>query len=250
MQLSTTIADIAGEAQRVVSAATDQGTVVRISGGVAFQLRVRGRVELPRAPAKDIDLVVPGGTERRVSKLVTGLGYDAEKAFNARHGETRLMFWDPARDRKLEIFVGTFLMCHQLPIARRLRLERETVPLAELLLTKLQIVELNEKDVADMHMLLASHEVGSADGEVINTELIAQLCAVDWGLHHTVTRTLSRLHTDPPSYRLDPGLRKVVDGRIDRIEQAIDRYPKTVAWRLRSKVGERVPWYVQPEEFE
>jgi hypothetical protein len=247
--VSATVADIAEEAQRVVAAATEQGAVVRISGGVAFHLRVQGRIRLPRAPANDIDLVAPAGTERRVSKVLVGLGYEAEKAFNARHGETRLMFWDRGRDRKLEVFVGTFLMCHRIPIAQRLDIEQETIPLAELLLTKLQIVELNEKDVSDMHMLLASHDVGSADGEVINVELIAHLCAADWGLHHTVIRTLDRLRSDPPGYRLEPAHRELVDQRVGRIKSAIDQKPKTVAWRLRARLGERVSWYVQPEEF-
>ncbi len=244
----TTLDDIAAEAQRVVAAATRAGVTVRISGGVAFRLRVDGQVALPRAPANDIDLVAAAGSERRVSKVVGELGYEPERAFNARHGETRLMFWDRPRERKLEVFLGTFTMCHSLPLAQRIGQEAETVPLAELLLTKLQIVELNEKDMADMHMLLLVHDTGNGDGELINVDVIARLCAADWGLHHTVTRTLDRLRGDPPSYRLDPDQRTVVDGRIDRIRQAIDSRPKTMAWQLRSRIGERMPWYIEPEE--
>jgi hypothetical protein len=246
--VAATVADIVEEARRVVAAATRRGMVVRISGGASFQLRVQGGASLPRAPINDIDLVAPSGTERRVSKTLTEFGYEGEMAFNARHGETRLMFWDRSRDRKLEVFLGTFLMCHPLPIARRLHIDRETIPLAELLLTKLQIVELNEKDMADMHMLLLAHDVGSADGDVINQDLIASLCAADWGLHHTITRTLGRLRSDPPSYRLDPEQRRLVDERVDRIVAAIEQRPKTLAWQIRSRVGERVPWYVEPEE--
>ena len=159
----TTLPDITEEARRLVASATTQGVQLRISGGVAFNLRSRDRISLPRAPLNDIDLGAPSRTHRRLVSLLTSLGYDGEKAFNARHGETRLMFWDRLRDRKLEVFLGTFTMCHQLPIARRLEIESETIPLAELLLTKLQIVELNEKDVADMHMLLVAHETGTAD---------------------------------------------------------------------------------------
>jgi hypothetical protein len=249
MNDTETLPDIAGEARRVVARATEQGELLRIAGGVAFQVRVAGRVQLPRPPLQDIDLVAPARSERRIVAALTGLGYAGEKAFNARHGDHRLIFWDEPRERKLEVFVGTFVMCHELPLAERLDFEPETLPLAELLLTKLQIVELNEKDMADMHSLLITHDVGAVDGEEINSGRIAALCANDWGLHHTVTRTLARLREDPPSYTLTSEQRDAVNDRIDRLERAIEQKPKSLAWRMRAKVGERVRWYEEPEEI-
>jgi hypothetical protein len=140
-------------------------------------------------------------------------------------------------------------MCHELPVSERLEVDAETLPLAELLLTKLQIVELNEKDMADMHSLLITHDVGPADGEQINSARIASLCANEWGLHHTVTRTLARLRENPPSYALTGGQRRAVDERIAKLEQAIEERPKSLSWRMRAKVGERVRWYEEPEEI-
>jgi hypothetical protein len=239
---------IGDEARRVVAHAAAHGEWLRIAGGVAFSLRVSGRVALPRSPLADIDLVAPARRERRVVALISELGYEGEKAFNARHGDRRLMFWDRPRDRKLEVFVGTFVMCHELPIAERLDIEPETLPLAELLLTKLQIVELNEKDMSDMHSLLITHEVGSDDDDEINAKRIAELCGRDWGLHHTVSRTLDRLGDDPPSYTLPPDQRRLVDERVQRLRAAIDAQPKSMAWKMRAKVGERVRWYEEPEE--
>ncbi len=147
------------------------------------------------------------------------------------------------------MFLGTFVMCHSLPVAQRLEIEPETLPLAELLLTKLQIVELNEKDMSDMHSLIITHEVGTADADEINATRIAELCAGDWGLHHTVGRTLERLGVDPPSYSLSPEQRQLVDQRLERLQRALEEQPKTLAWRLRAKVGERVRWYEEPEEI-
>jgi hypothetical protein len=244
-----TLPAIAEEAQRVVARATARGELLRIAGGLGFQLRVSGRVTLPRPPGADIDLIAPARRERRLVPLLTELGYTGEKAFNARHGDKRLVFWDQARDRKLEVFLGMFVMCHSLPIAERLELEDETLPLAELLLTKLQIVELNEKDVADMHGLLLTHAVGASDDGELNSNWIASLCAADWGLHHTVSRTLDRLRADPPGYTLTDEQRQLVDQRIDQIERSLEEHPKTVAWRMRAKVGERVRWYEEPEEI-
>jgi hypothetical protein len=249
MDRAQTYEEIGAEARRVVAAATERGETLRIAGGVAFQLRVAGRVALPRPPLGDIDLVAPAKRNRRVAAMLTELGYTGEKEFNARHGDRRLIFWDHARDRKLEVFVGTFVMCHELPIAERLEVEPETLALAELLLTKLQIVELNEKDLADMHSLIITHDVGASDAGEINGARIASLCAGDWGLHRTVTGTLARLGQDPPSYTLTPEQREFVEERVAKLRRVIDDQPKSLAWRMRARVGERVRWYLEPEEI-
>ena len=244
-----TLPGIDEEALRVVAHATDRGELLRVAGSVAFGLRVPGRAGLPRPAPVDIDLVAPARSERRIVALLTELGYTGEKEFNARHGDRRLIFWDEARNRKLEVFVGIFVMCHSLPLAERLEVDAQTVPLAELLLTKLQIVELNEKDMCDMHSLLITHEVGSGDVDQINAKRIAALCGADWGLHRTVSGTLERLADDPPSYTLMPEQRRLVDERVEDVREALQKQPKTLAWRMRARVGERVRWYEEPEEI-
>lgn len=249
MESTQTLPDMIDEARRIVAQATERGEVLRLAGGVAFKVRTAERVQLPRPPLNDIDLVARARRERGVLALLTELGYTGEKAFNARHGDRRLILWDEPRERKLEVFVGTLMMCHELPIAERLELDTETIPLAELLLTKLQIVELNEKDVADAHSLLITHDVGTGDADEINSARIASLCAKDWGLHHTVTRTLARLREDPPGYALTPEQRHLVDERLTKLERAIEEHPKTMSWRMRARVGERVRWYEEPEEI-
>jgi hypothetical protein len=244
-----TLPDITEESRRIVREATDRGELLRLSGGVAFHLRTSGHVGIPRAPLNDIDLVAPARTDRRLVTLLTELGYVGERQFNARHGDQRLIFQDPERDRKLEIFLGPLVMCHTLAVAERLEVEPETLPLAELMLTKLQIVELNEKDVADMHSLMITYEVGGGDLEQINATHISRLCSRDWGLHHTVSKTLDRLRDDPPGYTLSAEQRRLVDQRIHKLQRALEQHPKSVAWRMRAKVGERVKWYEQPEEI-
>jgi hypothetical protein len=244
-----TLSDITAEARRVVSSATTRDAVVRITGSVAIQVHVAGRVALPRTAPNDIDLMAPSRAERWLVPFLTELGYTGEKAFNARHGDRRLLFWDLGRDRKLEVFVGVFSMCHTLPLAERLEVESETIPLAELLLTKLQIIEINEKDMSDMHSLLITHSVGKSDVGEINGDRIGALCARDWGLHHTVARTLDRLGSDPPSYTLTTQQRALVDERVEDLRGALDEHPKSLAWRTRAKVGERVRWYEEPEEI-
>jgi hypothetical protein len=243
-----TLPEITDEARRVVTEVDARGETVRITGSVAFNLRVGGRVTLPRPPPQDIDLMAPQRRERHLVRAVSELGYTGEKEFNARHGDERLVFWDTSRERKLEIFLGAFTMCHTIPMAGRVEIEPETIPLADLLLTKLQIVELNEKDLADMHALLLTHEVGD-DDDRINARHIARLCGGDWGLHHTVSKTLDRLGEDPPSYTLSGEQRRLIEERTSALRSALEDEPKKMGWRARARIGERVRWYEEPEEI-
>lgn len=242
--------EIGAEARRVVAGATERGETVRIAGGVAFQLRVAGRLSLPRPPLGDIDLVAPGKRERRVAAALTELGYTGEKEFNARHGDRRMIFWDQARDRKLEVFVGRFVMCHELPLTERLSLEAETIPLAELLLTKLQIVELNEKDVRDTVLLFHGHDVSDHDDDTVNAARIAELCGNDWGLWRTITANLGRCREHLSNYELPAPDRERIDQRLDTVLERIEEAPKSRGWKLRAKIGERKRWYELPEEVE
>src|SRR4029078_1372995 len=144
---------------------------------------------------KDIDLVTLKGRGKRVSELMTGMGYEDDRAFNATNGHRRLLYYDPPHGRQVDVFVGTFEMCHSIPITERIDLHASAVPLAELLLTKMQIVELNAKDQADILTILYHHDVAETDaggGNAVNAARVAQLCAGDWGLWRTTKLNVER----------------------------------------------------------
>ena len=125
-----------------------------------------------------------------------------------------------------------------------------TLPLAELLLTKLQIVKLNRKDLLDAYALLLTHEVADHDEDAINAVRIGELAARDWGLHHTIELTLERLRQGLADVDLDQVERALVEARIDAIEVAMAATPKTSRWRIRARVGDRVRWYDDPDEVD
>ncbi len=141
-------------------------------------------------------------------------------------------------------------MCHRLPIAARLDQESLTVPLAELLLTKLQIVHLNEKDLRDSCALLLDHPLGEGDQETINLARITQLCAEDWGLWKTTNLSLDKVQDFCDAYDLDAGEKLTIIERVGLLRQALDQAPKSLRWKLRATVGERVQWYELPEEVQ
>lgn len=197
---------------------------------------------------QDIDCATTPKAGRRVGKLHETLGYDAAKRFNAARGDRRLLFHDAGYGRQLDVFVGDFSMCHQIPLAPRLLTDPLTVPLAELLLTKLQIVEPNLKDLLDVDVLLVGHEVGERDGESINADRIAELTAADWGLWRPVTGSLQLCDERIGESGLDPQSAALVRDRALAIRARIDATRKTLAWRSRGVVGEKLRWYLEPDE--
>ena len=172
--------------------------------------------------------------------------------FNTLSGDRRQLYYDEARGRQIDVFIGDFTMCHKIPLADRLHVEPLTIPLAELFLSKAQIVELNRKDALDLLTLILDHEAGSGDRETINVDLIADLCAQDWGLFTTVSMTLEKLRQllETGEVDLEQALCRLVRQRLDRIQEAMEAAPKSFAWKMRARVGTRVRWYEEVEEVQ
>ena len=233
----------------VVAAATAQSIPVRLIGGVAIWLRASpaARAALGRS-YPDIDLVAHKKQSRKLRALLEEQGLEPERVFNATHGARRLLYHGPG-GWQVDIFLDTFEMSHTLDLGSRLEAEPETLAVAELLLTKLQIAEVNAKDLSDTAMLLWDHEPASADGPgLLNLTAVAARCATDWGLFTTVTDNLAACAELLGSLVTTDADRSRISGRITAITEALAAAPKSVGWQLRSKVGRRKRWYVVPEE--
>ena len=232
------------EGRRVLAAARDAGLTLRLLGGVAVHVRSRG---LPPALAreyKDLDFAASKKSAGDLQKLLRDLGYEPHLGFNAMNGRERLLFYDNPNGRQVDVFVSSFRMCHEIPLEKRLDVDEDTVPLAELLLTKLQIVELNEKDVRDTVALLLEHEV-TEDDTGVNASHVASLCCEDWGLCRTITHNLASVREHLGRYDV---ARERVAARLDTLLDRIEHGPKSRSWKLRAKIGERKRWYELPEE--
>ena len=244
--------DPVAEARRLVAAAAEQDLLLRALGGVAiYLLAPDGKPGLPRR-GKDIDVAVPRGSGRPAARLLEQAGYVGDQMFNALHGSRRLLFVDPARERHLDVFVGEFSMCHEIPLTARLDRAPLTVPPEELLLSKLQIVEATANDQSDLYSLLVQYDVaadaGSPGAPFLDASFIAALCGKDWGLWRTCTGSIDRLLANLDASPLDPGESAWVQARLKALRGRLEAEPKTMKWRLRSQVGDKVRWYQQPEE--
>ena len=161
------------------------------------------------------------------------------------------MFTDGASDRVVDVFLGDFVMCHRVPLDGPAFAWKEhpSLDLVELTLTKLQIVESNPKDLNDVAGLLAVHELGDGP-EQLDAGRLARSLASDWGLWRTVTANLDRLASAAREGLLPGGAGRTGGERAAELRGWIDRAGKSMRWRARAKVGERVSWYDTPEEPE
>ena len=234
---------------RIVEAGHKADVTIRLIGGVAIGLHAQETIPASLARSYgDVDLVTGPKAAKQTIALMVDLEYESNERFNAVNGHERLVFYDLQHARQVDVFVGEFRMCHRLPIAERLHISSSTAPLAELLLTKLQIARVNQKDVKDIYTLLLEHEVGGGDDEVINAEYIAKLLSADWGLWRTSTGTLAQASAQLDAIGLQPEHRTIIETRIEQLRSVIDASPKSLKWRSRARVGERVRWYDEPEE--
>ena len=233
----------------VVTAAAARSIPVRLIGGVAIWLRASpaARAALGRS-YPDIDLVAHRKQSRKLRAVLEEEGFEPERVFNATHGARRLLYHGPG-GWQVDVFLDTFEMSHTLDLGTRLEAERETLAAAELLLTKLQIAEVNAKDLSDTAMLLWDHAPGSADGAgLLNLAPVVSRCASDWGLYTTVTDNLAACAERLGSLGIADADRSRIATRIAAVTDALAAAPKSMSWQLRAKVGRRKRWYELPEE--
>lgn len=237
-------------ARRVLQAGESGDVEVRLLGGIAIWLRASDgmRQALGREYA-DIDLVTTKKQAKGLRELLEQLAYVPDKMFNATQGDTRLYYHSPDGTYHVDVFVEKFVMSHELALGSRLHTEPLTLPAAELLLTKLQIAELNHKDASDTAMLLADHELGDGDGAgMLNVRRVAELCGSDWGLYTTVTDNLEKTRSLLDGILPEGAPRQRVEDRAGRLLSELEAAPKSGGWRRRAKIGRRMRWYQTPDE--
>ena len=241
-----------GELKRIIKASEESGILLRVIGSLAFQLHCPNYGYLQQAMGRaytDIDFGAYRKQTKEIKELMAKLGYtENREVFIVSEGE-RSIFDRPEVGLHIDVFYEKLDFCHAIYWAGRLEIDGPTIPLAELLLEKMQIVQINEKDIIDTTMLLLEHPLGDHDKETINIKRIAELCSTDWGLWRTTTMNLDKVR------KLAHGYEQLTDEHKSRIEtqvasalKRLEQEPKSLAWRLRARVGDRVKWYKDVDE--
>jgi len=241
--------DIVKEAERIIATAEKNGITLRLFGGLAVRFHCPSAThrELARKYA-DIDFMGLRKQARGMKKLFVDLGYAPRDVFNALQGDTRLIFNDVNNGRRVDIFLDIFEMCHRLDFKDRLLLDKYTIPLADLLATKLQVVEITEREYRDIISMFNDHEISDSDDpETINGRYLAKLCSQDWGIYKTFSINLGNISAALDQYNLDPESQKTVRKRIQDLTTRIENEPKSMGWKVRARIGEKKQWYELPE---
>jgi len=250
----STLRDPLAEALRLIDHASAAGLRVRLMGGLAFHAQVpewTARIERER---RDIDLATRARDRPGLTELMTSSGYLADRQYNALYGHKQLYFVDEARGRPVDVVVDRLEMSHTFDFRDRLEASTPTLPLAELLLSKLQVAHINRKDILDAAALLSEYPLGAGDDATINLDRIRALTSTDWGWWRTLTGNIERIRRyladelQPGELEFGRPARFAAASQLDALRRAVDDAPKSTRWKLRARVGERVQWYEEPEE--
>jgi hypothetical protein len=244
------LSDIREEAKRLAEAAVTLGLSARLIGGLAIWLRCPSVRTGPYARSyDDMDFAISAAAGTKFKALLMTQGYVPDQFFNGLHGATRLYYGEPAGRWSIDVVIDELVMSHKLDLRGRLDGPAPTITLADLLLTKLQVWEINRKDLGDTLCLLADHDLSEDDSETggISLPRVRSVLGKDWGFCHTVERNAQKVAALWSQEPL-PGATHDVAGQVTALRQAIEDAPKSRAWRLRSRIGERIRWYETPEE--
>ena len=243
--------DAFDEATTAVREANERGVPLKLIGGQAVRLLCplfphRARTD------QDMDFASVSSARRPVMDFFAARGFVGDQRFNTLHGDRQMYFTTADGTTSVDVIMDKLNMCHVLEFADRIDRLPDTLDVADLLLSKLQIVELNHKDVHDLFHLFSAFEAKAGDEpETMGLDRIGSVVSGDWGWWRTSTMNLDKLahlaegdHQDllPEARRFEPA------EQARRVRAFCDEVPKTIKWKLRAKVGDRVQWYELPEE--
>jgi hypothetical protein len=238
-------------AGRIIDEARSRRITLRLLGSLAYRRHCPKYVSLLDTMLRvltDLDFASERRFARQVQTMLADLGYHQDADIALATGGARQYYKHPHTRLGVDIFMDKLDYCHPISFNGRLEVDSETIPLAELLLEKMQIVELNVKDVKDTIVLLLEHPVGKGDVETVNIDYIARILGADWGFYYTVTTNLKTVTNHLKDYeQLNAAEREVVKSRIDGLQQRLETEPKTLGWKARARIGTRVRWYQQIE---
>jgi hypothetical protein len=244
--LTTPHEDPIEESHRIAEAARKKQVSLKLLGGAGIHAHSPSAHKAPlKRKYGDLDYAIAKRDRKGVLDLFRELGYEANERFNTMQGDRRLYFYDAQNGRQVDVFIDVFRMSHAIDLRGRLGREHPAVSPSDLLLSKLQIYEVNRKDLVDTIALVLDHPIKSNDDEAIDAAYIARLACEDWGLCRTIQLNLEKLRHTVGDLDVD---RELVTSRIDELWAAVEAGPKPLKWRLRAQVGDRVRWYELPEE--
>ncbi len=235
------------EALRIVEEADRQGIILRLMGAIAIRLHSPDFAFLHEKLGRkitDIDFVAYEKQSTKIEKFFESQGYRRKLlSFSFAMGG-RMIFLHESSGRHVDVFLDRLEMCHKIEFKKRLEVDTPTIPLAELLLQKMQIVKISEKDIIDTTMLIIEHDIGDTDDNIINVVYISDILSKEWGFYYTVTTNLRKVASLAQEFdTLEEEDKHTIAGRIEKILELLESQPKSRGWKMRARVGTSKKWY-------
>lgn len=241
------------EVHRLLQESERNGIALRLLGSLAYRLhcsRYSGLFDQMNRQLTDIDFGARRSERTAVRTFFEQQGYQTDQDILVAFEGMRFAFDHPETKVHVDVFIDQLQFCHTIDFSRRLDLDRPTIPLPELLLEKMQIVQINAKDIKDTIVLMLEHDLGGpGNPEVLDVSYLCELLCQDWGFYFTTTQNLRKVRQLLPDFpALSDEQREVVGGRIDRLLTIMEETPKTLRWKARAALGTRVRWYNEVDE--
>lgn len=242
------------EALRLVERAEERGIKLRIIGSIAYRLICPEYLHLFEGMKRvltDVDFAAEKSQNAEIREFMTAEGYEPDDGVYMASEGSRHIYLHPDTKLNVDVFADELYFCHRIPFQGRLDLESPTICTTDLLLEKMQIVEINLKDFKDTLVLMLAHPLSHQDSSerAIETDYIVDMMRRDWGFYYTFTTNLKRVPdylSEFPSISQEDG--DIVRERVNELLRCIEDAPKTMGWKVRAKIGTRRIWYQEVSE--
>lgn len=254
--MTVTVEEFLSQALMILEKAEASGIHLRLLGSIAFRVHCPKNVQIldqMQRELTDIDFVGLSQERKKYQSFMLASGYEVDKGLLVATEGSRFFFKNPQTGLGVDIFVDKLEFCHTVWLKDRLELDKPTITLVDLLMEKMQIVEINPKDLKDTAVLLLEHELGEGDRDKIDVKYLTKIMSDDWGFYYTLSTNLGKCRQFlNESNILSDNQKVIVEHRIEGIIKALEESPKSMRWKMRAKIGTRMPWYqkvAEKEEF-
>lgn len=261
------------EAMDIIDAARAAGVVLRLTGGLAIR-RYCTDLDFMDREYSDIDVVGLSDQRKEIHEVFEGLGYTENRYVAQATDAGQLQFiknavllgmrgdaeaaaqglrstYEPPLVDHIDIFLDTMRMDHDLDVRGRLEIDDYAISPADAFIAKMQIGKINQKDVHDVIALAKDVPLRDVDDDTsIDLLHVAQVCSKDWGLYRDITANLDIALAMVDDYGLTEAQQDRAYARLAAIKESVEDAGKSLRWRLRATVGERVAWRREVEETE
>ncbi len=259
------------EAMDTIDAARAAGVTLRLTGGLAVR-RYCTDLDFMDREYSDIDFIGLSDEKKEIHAVFESLGYTENLYVTQSTASGQLQYiknealegmkaeaaapgvrgtYEPPLVDHIDIFLDIMRMDHDIDVSDRLEIDDYAISPADAFIAKMQIGKINQKDVHDVIALVKDVPLRDVDDDTsLDLLHIAQECSTDWGLYRDVMTNLDIALAMVGDYGLTESQQDRVYARLAAIKESVEGAGKSLRWRLRATVGERVAWRREIEDTE